>query len=69
MIVDSFFQKVNFNWMYYLGTAGIVAGFFMIALKNYRDSILISKINMSDEYNLKLMNESESKIQSFNSSN
>lgn len=39
MIVDNFFEQIKFTWMYYLGTAGIVIGFLLVAIKNYRIAI------------------------------
>ena len=36
MIVDNFFEQIKFTWMYYLGSAGIVIGFMLVAIKNYR---------------------------------
>lgn len=50
MLIDSFFQDVTFNWMYYLGTAGIVAGFLLVAIKNYKDSVKEnSELSQSDK--------------------
>mmetsp|Transcript_9664 Transcript_9664/g.10928 ORF Transcript_9664/g.10928 Transcript_9664/m.10928 type:complete len:172 (+) Transcript_9664:555-1070(+) len=38
MLIDSFFIKTGFTWMYYVGTALILVGFFIIAFKNYLNS-------------------------------
>jgi len=35
MVIDSFFIKTRFNWMYYVGTVLILIGFFGITTKDF----------------------------------
>ena len=63
LILDNFFQKVNFTWMYYAGTVGIVVGFLMVVITNYNASI-ISNSDKIEELESKCMNDSNWKSQS-----
>jgi len=61
MVVDSFFESNNFGWMYYLGTAGILVGFLIIALINYKQAQqpeLSGEVNEDDGSKFLAMNES-----------
>lgn len=49
MLIDSFFVKSKFTWMYYFGTALIVTGFFIISIRSYIGSRQIVPINEEEK--------------------